>query len=63
MKETRLGIDKRNVARMLHDAQAAINLLTQWADRTRPEDAECIDLIERSRACAQALQRDLEPAP
>jgi hypothetical protein len=26
-----------------------------------PEDAECIDLIERSRACAQALQRDLEP--
>jgi hypothetical protein len=35
--------------------------LQQWADRTAPEDAECRDLIERSRACAQALQRDLEP--
>jgi hypothetical protein len=63
MKETRLGIDKRNVARMLNDAQAAINLLHQWADRTHPEDDEAKDLIERSRACAQALQRDLEPAP
>jgi hypothetical protein len=62
MKETRLATDKRGVARVLADAQIAINLLTQWADRTHPEDAEAKDLIERSRACAQALQRDLEPA-
>lgn len=61
MKETRLQIDKRTVARVVTHAHDAINLLTQWADRTVNEDAECADLIERSRACARALMQDLEP--
>ncbi len=63
MKTTRLANDKRAVARVLADVQIAINLLNQWADRTHPEDAEAKELNERSRASAQALQRDMEPEP
>jgi hypothetical protein len=61
MKETRLAQEKRTVARVFTHAHNAINLLQQWADRTVNDDAECADLIARTRACARELAQDLEP--
>jgi hypothetical protein len=61
MKETRLAQEKRTVARVFTHAHNAINLLTQWADRTVTDEMETADLIARTRACARALAQDLEP--